>query len=67
VIGGEPVFKGTRVPVRMVAAMKKQGADAIEIVEGYPALTARMVDLAEIWVAAHPTSGRPRKLSEQGL
>ncbi|TAU66353.1 DUF433 domain-containing protein [Rhizobium ruizarguesonis] len=67
VVGGEPVFKGTRVPVRTIAAMKLQGAATDEIVEGYPALTARMVDLAEIWVAAHPARGRPRKLSEQGL
>ncbi|NKM22748.1 DUF433 domain-containing protein [Rhizobium laguerreae] len=66
-VGGEPVFKGTRVPVRTIAAMKLQGAATDEIVEGYPALTARMVDLAEIWVAAHPALGRPRKLSEQGL
>ncbi|MBD8689527.1 MULTISPECIES: DUF433 domain-containing protein [unclassified Rhizobium] len=67
VVGGEPVFKGTRVPVRTIAAMKLQGAATDEIVEGYPALTTRMVDLAEIWVAAHPARGRPRKLSEQGL
>ncbi|MGO7169626.1 DUF433 domain-containing protein [Rhizobium leguminosarum] len=67
VVGGEPVFKGTRVPVRTIAAMKLQGAATDEIVEGYPALTARMVDLAEIWVAAHPARGRPRTLSEQGL
>ncbi|MBY5378946.1 DUF433 domain-containing protein [Rhizobium leguminosarum] len=66
-VGGEPVFKGTRVPVRTIAAMKLQGAATDDIVEGYPALTARMVDLAEIWVAAHPARGRPRKLSEQGL
>ncbi|MFA1625586.1 DUF433 domain-containing protein [Rhizobium mongolense] len=66
-VGGEPVFKGTRVPVRTIAALKLQGAGTDEIVEGYPALTARMVDLAEIWVAAHPARGRPRKLSEQGL
>lgn len=67
VVGGEPVFKGTRVPVRTIAAMKLQGAATDEIIEGYPALTTRMVDLAEIWVAAHPARGRPRKLSEQGL
>jgi uncharacterized protein (DUF433 family) len=67
VVGGEPVFKGTRVPVRTIATMKLQGAATDEIVEGYPALTTRMVDLAEIWVAAHPARGRPRKLSEQGL
>jgi len=47
-------LKGTRVPVRMVAAMKAQGASTAEIVDGYPSVTARMVELAEIWSAAHP-------------
>ncbi|MGZ2464525.1 uncharacterized protein (DUF433 family) [Sinorhizobium medicae] len=45
--------------------MKLQGASTDEIAEGYPALTARMVDLAEIWAAAHAAHGRPRKMSEQ--
>lgn len=67
VVGGEPIFKGTRVPVRMIAAMKTQGASTEEIVEGYPSLTERMVELAEIWTAAHRARGRPRKLSDQGL
>ena len=67
VVGGEPVFKGTRVPVRMIAAIKQQGASTAEIVEGYPSMTTRMVELAEIWTAAHPARGRPKKLSEQGL
>lgn len=67
VLGGEPVFKGTRVPARAIAAMKAQGATTEEILEGYPSITARMVDLAEIWTAAHPARGRPKKLSEQGL
>jgi uncharacterized protein (DUF433 family) len=66
VVGGEPVFKKTRVPVRTVAAMKAQGASTNEIVDGYPSLTERMVELAEIWAAAHPARGRPRKLSELG-
>ncbi|PZR75323.1 MAG: hypothetical protein DI537_45115, partial [Stutzerimonas stutzeri] len=51
---------------RTIAAMKAQGATPEEIVEGYPALTARMVELAEIWTAAHPARGRPRKLSDLG-
>lgn len=67
VLGGEPVFKGTRVPVRAIAAMKAQGARIDEIVEGYPAITSRMAELAEIWTAAHPARGRPKKLSEYGL
>lgn len=67
IMGGEPVFKGTRIPVHLVASMLAQGAEAAEILEGYPALTPRMLRLAEIWAAAHPTRGRPRKLSDQGF
>lgn len=66
VAGGEPVFKKTRVPVRTIAAMKAQGATTEEIVDGYPSISIRMVELAEIWVAAHPARGRPRKLSDLG-
>lgn len=66
VLGGEPVFSKTRVPVRTIAAMKAQGATTAEIVDGYPSLTMRMVELAEIWTAAHPVRGRPRKLSDFG-
>ena len=67
VMGGEPVFKGTRIPARTIAAMLAQGADKEDLLEGYPSLTARMIDLAKIWTAAHPTRGRPKKLSDQGL
>jgi uncharacterized protein (DUF433 family) len=67
ILGGEPVFGGTRIQVRLVAAMLAQGATAEEILEGYPALTQRMLELAAIWVAAHPARGRPKRLDEQGL
>lgn len=67
VMSGEPVFKGTRVPVRTVAAMLALGADEADLLDGYPSLTARMIELAKIWTAAHPTRGRPKKLSDQGL
>ncbi|MCR6502078.1 DUF433 domain-containing protein [Shinella sp. CPCC 101442] len=67
VMSGEPVFKSTRIPVRAIAAMRSQGASIQEIVDGYPALTPRMVELAEIWAAAHPARGRPRKLSDFGI
>lgn len=67
ILGGEPVFKGTRIPVRLVAAMIAQGADREEVLEGYPALTPRMLDLAGIWVAAHPSRGRPSRLSDYGF
>lgn len=66
-MGGEPVFKGTRIPVRAIASMRGQGATVEDLLEGYPSLSARMIEFAEIWTAAHPARGRPKTLSEQGL
>jgi uncharacterized protein (DUF433 family) len=66
-MGGEPVFKDTRIPVRAIATMRNQGASVEELLEGYPSLSARMIELAEIWTAAHPARGRPKTLSEQGF
>jgi uncharacterized protein (DUF433 family) len=66
-LGGEPVFKGTRIPVYGIAAMLDAGATADDLLSGYPKLTERMVDLARIWAAAHPRRGRPKSLSDLGL
>jgi len=66
-LGGEPVFKGTRIPVYGIAAMLEAGATAEDLLSGYPKLTERMLDLARIWVAAHPRRGRPKSLSDLGL
>ena len=66
-LGGEPVLKGTRIPVHGIAAMLDAGATAEELLSGYPKLTARMLDLARIWAAAHPRRGRPKSLSDLGL
>ena len=67
VAGGEPVFVGTRIPVRAIASMQAQGASVEELLEGYPSLSAHMLELAEIWTAAHPARGRPKTLAEHGL
>ena len=65
--GGEPVFKDTRIPVRAVAAMLADGAGEADILEGYPALSPRKLELAKVWTAAHPARGRPKKLEDFGL
>ena len=67
ILGGEPVFKGTRIPVYGVVAMMEAGASREELLSGYPKLTGRMIDLARIWAAAHPRRGRPKSLSSLGL
>jgi uncharacterized protein (DUF433 family) len=59
IMGGAPVFRGTRIPVDLVAAMRSQGASVEEILEGYPALNPEQVELASLYVSAFPRRGRP--------
>jgi uncharacterized protein (DUF433 family) len=66
-LGGEPVFKGTRIPVYSVVAMLDAGADVAELLSGYPKLDARKLELGRLWVAAHPRRGRPKRLSDFGF
>jgi uncharacterized protein (DUF433 family) len=60
IMGGEPVFRGTRIPVHMIAALLGQGSTEAELLEGYPRLTPEMIQLAPIYAAAYPARGRPR-------
>ena len=59
-LGGDPVFRGTRVPVHSIAAMLEQGSTEADILKGYPRLTAQMVRLAPVFAQAYPIRGRPR-------
>jgi uncharacterized protein (DUF433 family) len=61
ILGGDPVFRGTRVPVHMIAALVVQGSMPAELIEGYPRLTAEMIRLAPVYAAAYPLRGRPRR------
>jgi uncharacterized protein (DUF433 family) len=60
IMGGDPVFRGTRVPVHMIASLLVQGSTEADLLEGYPRLTAAMVRVAPIYAAAYPLRGRPR-------
>ena len=59
IMGGTPIYRGTRIPIEQVAAMRRQGASVEEILEGYPALSREKVELAPLYVAAFPRRGRP--------
>ena len=59
IMGGAPVFRGTRIPVYTVADLIEQGTPIVEILEGYPSLTREMVEYAEIYATTHPRPGRP--------
>jgi uncharacterized protein (DUF433 family) len=60
VLGGTPVFKGTRIPVHDIADMLANGDRPAAIVKAYPRLDAKRVRLAAIYAQAYPVRGRPR-------
>jgi uncharacterized protein (DUF433 family) len=61
IMGGAPVYRGTRIPVELIADMLSQGASAEEILDGYPALDRENVELAPFYVQAFPRRGRPAR------
>jgi uncharacterized protein (DUF433 family) len=62
ILGGDPVFRGTRVPVHLIAELVAQGSKPAELIESYPRLTADMIRLAPIYASAYPLRGPRRKL-----
>lgn len=60
ILGGDPVFRGTRVPVHMIAELVAKGSTQAELLEAYPRLTTEMIRLAPVYAAAYPLRGRPR-------
>jgi uncharacterized protein (DUF433 family) len=61
VLGGEPVFKGTRIPVAQVAGLIAKGVPLAEIAQDYPALTTVDIAYASIHAKMKRNPGRPRK------
>jgi uncharacterized protein (DUF433 family) len=61
IMRGTPVFKGTRIPVDLVADMLAQGATAEEILEGYPTLSKERIAIAPLYMRAFPRRGRPSR------
>lgn len=62
VLGGtEPVVRGTRVPVRDVAAAVAAGLPLADILASYPSLTAEQVELAALYASVERPRGKPRR------
>jgi uncharacterized protein (DUF433 family) len=61
IMGGEPVFRGTRIPVHLIASLLEQGTPEAELCESYPRLTPEMVHVAPLYAMAYPPRGRPRR------
>jgi uncharacterized protein (DUF433 family) len=58
---GEPILRGTRIPVSMLADLDRQGATREELLEDYPSLTAESLDAALVYARLYPRRGRPRR------
>jgi uncharacterized protein (DUF433 family) len=67
IMRGALVFKGTRIPVDLVADMLAQGATPEKIIEGYPALDPEKVAIAPLYMRAFPRRGRPGRRPWQGM
>ncbi len=58
--GGEPVIRGTRIPVHTIAEIVEKGAQRSALHEDYR-LSAEQVELALLYARAYPKRGRPPK------
>jgi uncharacterized protein (DUF433 family) len=65
-LGGEPVFKGTRIPLEHIAGLFRKGVSETEIREDYPSLSDLDLGFASIHARLSPPPGRPRKRLELG-
>jgi uncharacterized protein (DUF433 family) len=66
ILGGEPVFPGSRLAVRHIGEMLARGASPDEVREDYPQLTERDVEFARLFTVAYPRIGRPRGQAAAG-
>ena len=64
IMGGMPVFAGTRVPIEIVLASAAAGADMNQLRAAYSFLTNAHLEAARVYTEAHPRREPPRRLSE---
>lgn len=64
VLGGVPVFDGTRVPIGVVLGSLATGVDLARLKVSYPFLTETLIRGARVYEAVHPPRGRLRRFSE---
>ncbi|MGH8296666.1 MAG: DUF433 domain-containing protein, partial [Steroidobacteraceae bacterium] len=53
IMGGDPVFRGTRVSVHLIGTLLEQGGTEAQILEAYPRLTGEMIRLATVYAQAY--------------
>lgn len=60
-MGGVPVIRGTRVPVRTLAKLVEGGESRRALKEDYPHIPEEAYDIAVLWARGNPKRGRPAK------
>lgn len=58
-MGGVPVIRGTRVPVRTLAQLVEGGESREALREDYPHIPEEAYDVAVLWARGNPRRGRP--------
>jgi uncharacterized protein (DUF433 family) len=61
IMGGEPVIRGTRIPVRTVAGLIEQGESREVMREDFPQVPEEAYAVAVLWTHANPRRGRPAR------
>ncbi|MGH9500617.1 MAG: DUF433 domain-containing protein [Terriglobales bacterium] len=61
VLGGEPVFRGTRISLQHVASLFRNGVPENEIAQDFPALSFRDLAYARLFSRLCERPGRPRQ------
>jgi uncharacterized protein (DUF433 family) len=67
VLGGEAVFKNTRLSVNHIGKMREGGEAIVDIIEDYPYLHHGDIEFARLYFKAHPVLGRPPRREESGV
>jgi uncharacterized protein (DUF433 family) len=66
ILGGEPVFRGTRTPIYMVAAAARESSTE-ELLRAFPAIKKDWVEFAKAYAKANPRRGRKPSASAKKL
>lgn len=61
VLGGRPVFQGTRIPIDVAVGAPTSGPAWDRLKRAYPSLTPDHVDAANVYAVISPRRGRPAK------
>lgn len=62
-MGGTPVIRGTRVPVRTLAQLVEGEESRKALKEDYPHIAEEAYEVAVLWAKDNPSRGRPLRRS----